>query len=261
MGVTSKVEETDTLQRQHPKCPDNGLLRFDDWQGTFESPMHNDKNLTKAPSFLAKLHKLGNDVQVVVKFIYNDSGTYGKVVHEYLHSLGLAPRLYSAGVLHHGLVMAVMEHLAFQDGIGGWVELYTFENRLGNMAGAVRKKLEQIIACLQERGMVHADLRPKNIMVKVDEQRRMTMSEGEPVLSLIDFDWAGMYSIRHSSVLKFSGQRGAECFKKVGPDDDRILLDNCPEYYCSRHKGYGLGLIMVSGYWSYAGLQIRFRTF
>jgi len=43
--------------------------------------MHNDKNLTKAPCFLAKLHKLGNDVQVVVKSIYNDSGTYGKVVH------------------------------------------------------------------------------------------------------------------------------------------------------------------------------------
>jgi len=58
-------------------------------------------------------------------------------------------------------------------------------------AVAVRKKLETII---QEQGVVHADLRlPKTSrLIKVDEQRRMTISEGEPVLSLIDFDYAGM---------------------------------------------------------------------
>jgi hypothetical protein len=131
--------------------------------------MHDKKDPDKAPCFLAKLrnHKAGADVQVVVKFVYNYSGTYGKASHEYLHGLGLAPRLYSAVDLHRGLVMVVMEHLAFQEDIGGWVELDTFEKRLGDLADAVRKKLEKIIDCLQEQKMVHADLRPKNIMVKL----------------------------------------------------------------------------------------------
>jgi len=39
--------------------------------------------------------------------------------------------------------------------------------------------------------MVHVDLRPKNFMVKVDRNRDI-MSDDEPTLSVIDFDWAGL---------------------------------------------------------------------
>jgi hypothetical protein len=229
VGVTSEADETGTPQRQHPKCPDNGLLRFDDWKGTFESPMHSDTNPDTAPSFLGKLHKAGKDVQVVVKFVYSYSGTYGTAVHQFLHGLGLAPRLYSAVDLHRGLVMVVMERLDFQEGAGGWVELGTFEKRLGDLAVPVRRKLDQILARLQGQGMVHADMRPKNIMVKVDGQGRLTMLKGEPVLSLIDFDWAGLVGkARYPPLLnpQVLWPEGAKCFKKVGPNDDTILLDN-----------------------------------
>jgi len=131
--------------------------------------MHDTKDLVKAPRFMAKLrNKSSDDVQAVVKLVYNYNGAYGSATHEFLHRLGLAPCLYSAVHLHHGLVMVVMEHLAFREGIGGWVELDTFENRVGDKAVAVRKKLEEIIDCLQGQKMVHADLRPKNIMVNVD---------------------------------------------------------------------------------------------
>jgi serine/threonine protein kinase len=190
--------------------------------------MHDNSNPDTAPCFLAKLHNAGDDVQVVVKFVYSYSGSYGTAVHQFLHGLGLAPRLYSAVDLHRGLVMVVMERLDFQEGIGGWVELGTFEKRLGNMADAVRSKLEQIIARLQEQGMVHADLRPQNIMVKVDGQCHVTMPEREPILSLIDFDWAGMVGeARYPPLLnpKVPWPEGTKCFKKVGQDDDRILLD------------------------------------
>ena len=98
----------------------------------------------------------------------------------HLHHLGLTPRLYSADNLHRGLVM--------EKGIGGWVELDTFERMLGTKANAVRKKLEKIVAPLQRQKMVHTDLRPKNIMVKVDENGDMMMVENEPILSVIDFD-------------------------------------------------------------------------
>lgn len=138
----------------------------------------------KAPCFLPNLSKPGNDVHVVVKFIYKYSGTYGKATHEYLHSLGLAPRLYSVMNSHHGPVMVVMEHLSFQEGIGGWVELDTFKARLGDMADLVRR-LEAIIGHLRAQQMAHANLRPRNIMVKVEGQCRMVTS-WERTRSLID---------------------------------------------------------------------------
>ena len=231
MGVTSNANEKliKKIQKQHPNCPDNGLLCFDGWEGTFKSPMYDQKNPDKAPCFLATLHKAGNDVQVLVKFVYKYIGTYGKAVHEYLHGLRLAPRLYSAVDLHHGLVMVVMEHLAFEEGVGGWVELDTFERRLDDMAAPVRKKLETVIDSLQRQKMVHADFRPKNIMVKVDEQHRIAISASEPVLSLVDFDWAG--TVGEACYPPFLNPRipwptGAKGYGKIGQEDDRILLNN-----------------------------------
>jgi len=220
---------------QHPNCPDNGLLSFDNWEGTFESPMHNKKNQDKLPCFLAKLRRTGDDgahdeVQVVVKFVYNYSRRYGQVIHEYLHSLELAPCLYSAVDLHSGLVMVVMEHLTFQEGVGGWLELDTFEKRLGNtMADVVKMKLEKTIDILQQQKMVHADLRPKNIMVGVDGQGHMKMHENEPALSFVNFDWAGM--VGEACYPPFLNPQihwpeGAKAFTKVGKEDDRILLQN-----------------------------------
>lgn len=232
MGVTSGADEKLTIDKtpkQHPDCPDNGLLRFDDWEGIFESPMDDKRNSGKPPCFLATLRKGDVKVSVVVKFVYSYTGTYGKATHEYLHGLGLAPQLYSAVNLHRGLVMVIMEHLAFQKGIGGWVELETFEKRLGTMAGAVRKKLDKIIDLLQDQNMVHADLRPKNIMVQVDKHHQITMSETEPALSLVDFDWAGTVDeVSYPPCLnrQIPWPTAAKGFKKVGGNDDRILLDN-----------------------------------
>ena len=234
MGVTGDAGKgllIDEPQRQDPRCPDNGLLHFGDWEGTFESPVHNNKDLYKAPCFLANLRDVRNpkcsgDVQVVVKFVYNHSGTYGTATHEFLYDLELAPRLYSAVNLHRGLVMVVMEHLAFREGIGGWVELDTFEKRLGDKADAVRKKLEEIIDHLQKHNMVHADLRPKNIMVAVDGQRGMT---SELILKVIDFDWAGTVGeVRYPPLLNphIQWPSGAKGYAKVGGGDDLILLNN-----------------------------------
>ena len=166
------------------------------------------------------MHKDGHDVQVVVKFVYHYKGTYGKVVHEYLHGLMLAPRLYSAVNLHHGLVMVVMEYLGFEAGIGGWVELDTFEHAMGDMAVSVRKKIETIIDHLQGQEMAHADLRPKNIMIQVDAPRHILTTANGPVLSVIDFDWAG--TVNEACYPPFLNHHipwltGAKAYGKVGP--------------------------------------------
>jgi hypothetical protein len=181
----------------------------------------------KLPCFLAKLYKAGNEhqVSVVVKFVYNYSGTYGTAVHQYLHGLGLAPRLYSAEDLHCGLVMVVMEYLTSEE----WVELETFKGKLGVKADAIRRKLEKIVGLLQEQKMVHGDLRPKNMMIKVDQTGEIVMFEGEPFLLIVDFDWSGRAGeVRYPPFLnqKIPWPAGAEAYQHIGENDDKILLDN-----------------------------------
>jgi hypothetical protein len=124
----------------------------------------------------------------------------------------------------------VMERLAFKEGSGGWVELDTFEGKLDTRkAGAVRRKLESIIKLLQKSKMVHADLRPTNVMIKVDGKGHIILSKGVPILSVIDFDWAG--TVGEACYPPFLNRKvpwpeGAKAYQKVGEDDDRILLNN-----------------------------------
>lgn len=230
---TNKKASSDKLPELYlvPQCPDNGLLRFGEWQGTFESPMHERRNSDKPPCFFANLRKTGDECprQVVVKFVYSYSGTYGTAVHRYLHSLGLAPFLYTVETLRRGLVMVVMDHLASEKGTEHWVELDTFEGKLGDRADKVRKRLERIVDHLQAKKMVHVDLRPKNIMIKVDGNGDIIISEQEPILSMIDFDWAGTVDeVLYPPFLnpKVPWPPGAKAYQKVGENHDRILLNN-----------------------------------
>lgn len=185
----------------------------------------------KVPSFTAKLCKADDEhqVEVVVKFLYSYTDTYGTAVHNYLYNHGLAPLLYSVENLHRGLIMVVMERLPLPKDGGGWVELDTFEGKLGERAGAVRKKLERIIDLLQEQRMVHVDLRPNNVMVKVDGSGEMVMDEHGPIFSLIDFDCAGKVGeVRYPPFLNpaVPWPAGAKGYLKVGEKHDRNFLNN-----------------------------------
>jgi hypothetical protein len=181
---------------------------------------------------LAKVHKANDGRQhpVVVKFVYSHRETYGTTVHQYLHEHGLAPRLYAAENLHRGVVMIVMEHLhQSEDGTGSWVELDTFERKLGTNAAAVRQKLEEILSLLQSQKMVHADFRAVNIMVKVDMNGDIVITEEGPVLSVIDFDWAGTAGqVCYPPFLNPSipWPTGAKPYQKIGENDDKNLLNN-----------------------------------
>ncbi|PVF91267.1 hypothetical protein CPB86DRAFT_745831, partial [Serendipita vermifera] len=92
--------------------------------------------------------------------------------------------------------MVVMEHLAFEEGIGGLGRIIQVSMEPWNQGRC------EIITLLQGQKMVHVDLRPKNIMVKVDENGDMVMSGDEPILSVIDFDWSGIVGdVRYSPFL------------------------------------------------------------
>ncbi|KAG8776178.1 hypothetical protein FRC16_004601 [Serendipita sp. 398] len=235
---TNRKATTDKLSEPYLvfDCPDNDLLRFEEWQGTFESLMPDRNKIEKPPTdesprFLAKIHKAGDkhQYQVVVKFVYNHSGVYGTDVHQYLSDNELAPTLHWTKNLHRGLVMVVMKHLQLEKDIGGWVELDAFKGKLGTRASAVRKELEKIIRLLQAKRMVHADLRPKNIMVKVDGNGDIITGTEEPFLSVIDFDWSG--TVGEVCYPPFLNSRirwpeGAKAYQKIGEKDDSILLEN-----------------------------------
>ena len=125
--------------------------------------------------------------------------------------------------------MVVMDHLAFQEGTGGWVELEKLRNKLGDVADMVRKRLDEIVDCLQAERMVHADLRSTNILVKVDGQCQVAMAEGKPVLSIIDFDWSGLVDeARYPPFLnpRIPWPTETKGYAKVGQDDDRTLLNS-----------------------------------
>jgi hypothetical protein len=190
------------------------------------------RDIKKSDRFLAEIHDANNErqQQVVVKFVYNYIGTYGVDVHKHLEHHNLAPTLYLAKDVHRGLTMVIMEHLKFEEGIGGWKELEIFRGKLGTeeAAAAVRKKLEHIIKVLEMQKMVHADLRSMNVMIQVDGKGNIIFNDG-PVLSVIDFDWSGKVGeVCYPPFLNPSIRwpEGIKSYQKIGERDDSLLLDN-----------------------------------
>ena len=104
--------------------------------------------------------------ELVVKF----ARTYCEEMHLMCHAFNQsAPALYSVKNLPGGWIMLVMERVSGAH----------FEPK--KESKAVCEMLEDVVKHVHSAGMVHADLRPNNIMVAEDKTR----------LCLIDFDWAG----------------------------------------------------------------------
>ncbi|PVF91765.1 hypothetical protein CPB86DRAFT_878326 [Serendipita vermifera] len=123
-----------------------------------------------------------------------------------------------------GHVRAVMEHLTSKEG----VELETFKGKLGVKVDVVRRKLNSIVELLQDDKMVHDDIRPKNIMIKVDQTGKIVMGKDGPALYMVDFDWSGKVGkVRYPPFLdhEISWPAGPEAFQRIGKKYARTLLD------------------------------------
>ena len=115
--------------------------------------------------------------KLLVKF----TQSYGHDVHNELARSGYAPELLGFRHLSGGWKMVVMEYLespAWKNGSHDDVSMAD---------EAIRRQLQvvrnQILPLLKAKGYVHGDIRPANIMFRVD-------GEGDEV-KLIDFDFAG----------------------------------------------------------------------
>ncbi|PVF94210.1 hypothetical protein CPB86DRAFT_669483, partial [Serendipita vermifera] len=108
---------------------------------------------------------------------------YGKDVHAHLAARHMAPQLYGTSDVQDITRVVVMELLE-----DGWMTLFDYpENWRRNgisedHRNCLLERLEEILKCLEDGGMVHGDFRMANIMLKEGEEEKAM---------LIDFDWAG----------------------------------------------------------------------
>ena len=155
-------------------------------------------------------------VEVLAKVV---QPSYGKNVHALLAARRMAPRLYGTSDLHDLASVVVMEFLK-----DGWVTLFYYRTNMHGNAGIPEgprerlvKRLEEMLDCLRDNGMVHGDFRMANVMLKPGEEENAV---------LIDFDWAGeagtaRYPLTRSDGFGYRGEPGGP----IGAEDDRRFYE------------------------------------
>jgi len=111
------------------------------------------------------------DRDVIVKF----SESYSKECHEVCHGLGYAPELIACEWIAGGWYFVVMELLDDNQ----YVMLETLQFRR-EITQSLAKAVETAAEAMHDKGFVHGDLRPPNIMVSPDDS-----------IKIIDFDCSG----------------------------------------------------------------------
>ncbi|KDR74986.1 hypothetical protein GALMADRAFT_140548 [Galerina marginata CBS 339.88] len=168
-----------------------GSFRNDPWQ--LKKHMGSDEALV-AKMKAAKTY--------LVKIVCLRAGDrYGKDVHQHLDDKGFAPRLLRWHKrVHDVLAMVFMEYLAPpKEGQAGWLTLHDFgichPEQAQAEKGTIQTRLYEILEALKEKNFVHGDLRPNNVMIKINEDGSLVKHDGdfgEVILKLIDFDWSGV---------------------------------------------------------------------
>jgi len=120
---------------------------------------------------------------------------YGYEVHTALQSKGFAPKLLGRSQKQEiGADAIVMHYLSPPTANEpGWVTLHdlafalVFQERAG-----IYEKLMEIVSLLKGLNLVHGDLRPNNLMIKVAEGGGALV---QPItVNAIDMEWAGRVS-------------------------------------------------------------------
>ncbi|KAJ8503372.1 hypothetical protein ONZ45_g10917 [Pleurotus djamor] len=143
--------------------------------------------------FTANLNRSNaNPEKVLVKLV---SRPYGVQVHTFLAAHGYAPSLYGYKDLEGAPTAYVMEFLD-----SNWTSLAKLAEKKRAalvqspvLLPAIRATISHITTLLSGATMVHGDLRPNNIMIKLgeDTDNMPVVSEGVVQLRVVDFDWAG----------------------------------------------------------------------
>ncbi len=176
--------------------------------------------------FLAKIET--SDERVLVKLVY---GPYGDSLHRVLALECLAPALHGRIVAPDSIAPIanayIMEYLPPPASDRGWITLYAFElvetfdaDTKMSLKNRIWPALDTILKVMEEKSLVHGDLRSNNIMVEVESDR--TLPKGDVKLRVVDFDWGGPVDkthyplIRNEAAAMWPGPRGGPI--KIGHD-------------------------------------------
>ena len=142
-----------------------------------------------------------NGKDVVVKFCRS---YYGRDVHTFLADLEKAPKLLQTEILPGNWRVVVMEKAE-----GPQLRIPVNEQ--------VKMDLKSTVNKMHDKGYVHGDLRPQNILVLTDN-----------TICILDFDWAGKEGeVRYPQELNTScnWHHGVKCGGLISKEHDLYLID------------------------------------
>ncbi|KZT02200.1 uncharacterized protein LAESUDRAFT_794023 [Laetiporus sulphureus 93-53] len=168
-----------------------------------------DNRLLFAASLSSSKHSA---LPVLVKLV---NEPYGEDVHRLLARHHFAPSLYGYARYEGAPCAYIMEYLQSPT----WTTLYNFSR--GNASNnndkrAIRRSLQHLVGILEDNQVVHGDLRPVNIMLQVDDERKLVRSKGRKStakIRVVDFDWAGkagevLYPVLRNQDIDWPGNSG-----------------------------------------------------
>ena len=157
----------------------------------------------------------------------------GEAVHHMLAEGGLSPLLLGTAHVAGAPSAIVMEHL---DGTSGWTTLHDYvKNHQDIPIDTSHPGLAKLLETMKSKGVVHGDLRPNNIMCRVQP------GEGELEIRVIDFDWAGKVGVaRYPAVMNPHIPWPGKPRELIGENDDETLLSlTLAKLYTRNHPAPG----------------------
>ena len=143
-----------------------------------------------------------------------------EAVHRMLAEGGLSPLLLGTAHVAGAPSAIVMEYL---DETSGWTTLHDYvKNHQDIPINTRHPRLAKLLETMKSKGVVHGDLRPNNIMCRVQPG---VGKEGELEIRVIDFDWAGKVGVaRYPSVMNPHIPWPGKPRELIGENDDETLL-------------------------------------
>ena len=116
-----------------------------------------------------------------------DPKCYSEEIHRALADAGLAPSLHGTASVPGAPSAIIMEYL---DPSAGWTTLQTYIREHPEIKiNTKHPAFVQLFKIMKEKQVVHGDLRPNNIMCRVQPE---SGTEGQGLeIKVVDFDWAG----------------------------------------------------------------------
>jgi len=153
--------------------------------------------------------------QLLVKLIADDH--YGTDAHRAVAEADYAPTLLGVSKVEGTLTAYIMEYLSPAD---GWHTLHDYAKQHQDVKSRIKNQVDKLLEVMSEKGIVHGDLRPNNIMI------RHGRGEAEPQLKVVDFDWAGVsgkvkYPLRRNEEIPWPAGPGKPI---IGGHDETLLM-------------------------------------